>query len=303
MTWSRMPVCARPVRTLARSPLNAWTLLSIFWSVVFFRSAMTMVTSSYVNEGALIFAQNYAPQGVLLEDVEDVDRQLLVAAQRERGGIHHLEVLVDRLVEADLGVALRVRVALGVVGVHPVHLGALQHDLGAHLAGAQRRWGVRGEERVAGAGGEDPHLAPPQIADRLATDIGLAPLLDVERRLDPAGDPRLAHGIGERQGVHDRGEHAHVVGGGPVHPLGTGREAAEDVAAADHHAHLDPKARDLRYLRDDVQDRLPVDAVRILSHQGLARELEENSFVFRSHDRESLCGISALVNGPSRPGP
>src|ERR1043165_4396628 len=157
--WSRMPVCARPVRTLARSALNAWTLLSIFWSVVFFRSTMTMVTSSYVNEGALIFTQHHPAQGVLLEDVEHVDRQLLVAAQRERGGVHDLEVLVDRLVEADLRVALRARVALRVVGVHPVHLGSLEHDLGAHLAAAQRCRRVGGEEGIAGAGGEDHHLA------------------------------------------------------------------------------------------------------------------------------------------------
>src|SRR5580765_468184 len=197
MTWSRMPVCARPVRTSARSALNAWMLLSIFWSVVFFRSAMTMVTSSYVNEGALIFAQHYAAQGVLLEDIEDVDRQLLVAAQRKRGGVHDLEVLVDRLVEADLRVALRARVALGVVGVHPVHLGALEHDLGAHLAAAQRRRGVGGEERVAGAGGEDHHLALLQVADRLAADVGLAHLLDVERALHPRqGDPLPGGGQG-----------------------------------------------------------------------------------------------------------
>src|SRR4026207_457754 len=121
MMWSRMPVWARPVRTLARSALNAWTLLSIFWSVVFFRSAITITPSlsrgytifqrfsprpsifqrplrvllSYVNQGALILAQHHAAQGVFLENVEHIDRQLLVAAQGERGGVHDLEVLVD----------------------------------------------------------------------------------------------------------------------------------------------------------------------------------------------------------------
>src|SRR5215210_1391703 len=142
-----MPVCARPVRTFCRSPLNAWTLLSIFCSVDFFRSAITMVASSYVNQRALIFAQHYAPQGVFLEDIEDVDRKLLIAAQGERGGVHHLQVLVDRLVEADPRVALGARVALGIGGVHAVDLGALEHDLRADLAPAQRRRGIGGEER------------------------------------------------------------------------------------------------------------------------------------------------------------
>src|SRR5688500_18457437 len=190
-----MPVCARPVRTLARSALNAWTLLSIFWSVLFFRSAITMRTPSYVNQRALIFSQDHAAQRVFLEDAEHVDRQLLVAAQRARGGVHHLEVARDRLVEAELRVALGARVAVRVGGRDPVYLARLEHDLGPHLAAAQRGRGVGGGERVARAGGEDHHLALLQVADRLAADVGLDHLLDVERRLHAAGDARLAHGV------------------------------------------------------------------------------------------------------------
>src|SRR4026207_2321752 len=205
MTWSRMPVCARPVRTLPRSALNAWTLLSIFWSVVFFRSAMTITSSaqsaSYVNQRAFILAQHHALEGVFLEDIEHVDRQLLVAAQRERGGVHDLQVLVVRLVEAELRVAWRARGALGVGGVDAVDLGALEHDLGAHLAAAQRRRGVGGEEGIAGAGGEHHHLALLEVADGLAADVGLAHLLDVERRLHAACDAGLAHGVRQRKRV------------------------------------------------------------------------------------------------------
>src|SRR6267143_2907355 len=109
MTWSSNPVCARPVRTLARSVLKASTLLCIFCSVFFLSSAITIAASaaqiryrlhgcrSYVNQGALVLAEDHAPQGVLLEDAEHVDRQLLIPAQRERRGVHHLQVAVDRL--------------------------------------------------------------------------------------------------------------------------------------------------------------------------------------------------------------
>src|SRR4029077_215555 len=160
MMWSSSPVCARPVRTLPRSTLKAWMLLSIFCSVCFFRSAITSamavsrVGQSYVNQRALVLAEHHAAQRVFLEDAEDVDRQFLVAAQREGGRVHHFEVARDRLVEADLRVALRARVALGIGGVDAVDLGTLQHDLGAHLAAAQRRRRVGGEERIAGAGGK-----------------------------------------------------------------------------------------------------------------------------------------------------
>src|SRR5215510_14702191 len=112
MMWSSRPVCARPVRTLPRSPLNAWMLLSIFCSVCFFRSAITkaIATPSYVNQRSLVLAQHHAPQRVLLEDAEHVDRQFLVAAQRQRGGVHHLQVARDGFVEAYLRVTLRARV-------------------------------------------------------------------------------------------------------------------------------------------------------------------------------------------------
>src|SRR5829696_1061145 len=124
MMWSSNPVCARPVRTLPRSALKAWTLLSIFCSVIFFRSAITMAASppSYVNQSTLVLARDHPAQRPGLENTEDGDRQLLVAAQRKRGRVHHFEVARDRLVEADLRIALGARIALRVGGVDAVHL-------------------------------------------------------------------------------------------------------------------------------------------------------------------------------------
>src|SRR5260221_11917554 len=180
--WSSSPVCARPVRTFPRSPLNAWMVLSIFCSVVFFRSAITMAIShrkSYVNQPAFVLAQDEPAQCILLEDAEDVDRQLLVTAQRQRGRVHHLEVAHDRLVEADAREALRARIALRIGGVDAVGLGRLDHDLGAHLAAPQRPCRVGREEGIAGSGGEDDDLALLQIADRLAADVWVGPLLGV----------------------------------------------------------------------------------------------------------------------------
>ena len=43
----------------------------------------------------------------------------------------------------------------------------------------------------------------------------------------------------QRERVHDRGEHADVVGLGAVHALGRSGQAAEDVAAADDDGDLD----------------------------------------------------------------
>src|SRR4051812_26613369 len=128
MMWSSRPVCARPVRTLPRSFLNDSMLLPIFCSVLFLSSGIiapsrrrtSQPCKSYVNQGALVFARDHALQGVLFEDAEHVDRQLLVAAQRQRGRVHDLEVAVDRLVEADPGVAPGVGILLGIRGIDAV---------------------------------------------------------------------------------------------------------------------------------------------------------------------------------------
>src|SRR5213075_3279820 len=112
-------------------------VLSIFWSVVFLSSAITMALSrakSYVNQRALVLTEDHAAQRVLLEDAEHVDRQFLVAAQREGGGVHHLQVAHDRFVKADFGVALRARILVRIGGVNAVDLSRLDDDLGAHLA-------------------------------------------------------------------------------------------------------------------------------------------------------------------------
>ena len=51
------------------------------------------------------------------------------------------------------------------------------------LAGAQGGRGVGGEERVARARDEDDHAAFFQVADRLADDVRLGDVLDLDGRL------------------------------------------------------------------------------------------------------------------------
>src|SRR5919109_1242189 len=105
---------------------------------------------SYVNERALVLSADHALEGTSLEDAA--------------------------------AVAARARVALRVGGVHAVHLGALEDDLGADFAAAQGRRRVGGKERIPGARGEDHDLAFLEVTDRLAADVRFDDLLDVERR-------------------------------------------------------------------------------------------------------------------------
>ena len=49
--------------------------------------------SSNVNQRAFVLALHHTLQRTGLEDAEDLDGQPLVAAQRQRGGVHHLQIL------------------------------------------------------------------------------------------------------------------------------------------------------------------------------------------------------------------
>jgi hypothetical protein len=223
-----------------------------------------------VDQRAFVLAAHHTGQCAGLEDREDLQGQLLVTAQREGGGVHHLQVAHDGLVEGDLAVAGRGRILDRVGSVDTIDLGGLEDQLGVDLGTPQRGGRVSGEEGVAGAGREDDDLALFQVAQRLGPDVGLDDLLDVERRLHASLDAGLAQGILQGQRVHDRGEHAHVVGRGAVHAGCARRHPTKDVAAADDDSQLDAEPIDLGDLLTHLLDGLAVDAVAVATHQGLA---------------------------------
>src|SRR5690606_6533379 len=123
----------------------------------------------------------------------------------------------------------------------------------------------------------DPPLF--QVADGAAADEVLADLVDLERAHHPGVGAELLQRVLHGQGVHHRGQHAHVVAGDPVHAGGLQAGAAEDVAAADDHAHLHARLVDLEDLAGDAVDDLRVDAVVELAHQGLAAQFQEDAAV------------------------
>ena len=98
--------------------------------------------------------------------------------------------------------------------------------------------GVGGEIRVAGSRREEDHAPFLQVPHRAPSDVRLGQLLHLDGALHAGEDPELLQRVLKRQRVDHRGQHAHVVGAGAVHAFGRGGDPAEDVAAADHHAHF-----------------------------------------------------------------
>ncbi len=62
-------------------------------------------------------------------------------------------------------------------------------------------------------------------------------------------------------------------------PARAGRDAAEDVAAADDDRRLDAHRLDLGDVLGDLRRHGGIDAVGLLAHQGFAGEFQEDAFV------------------------
>ena len=58
--------------------------------------------SSAPHHGPHALAAHYPVDVALVVHVEDVDRQVVVHAERQRGRVHHLQALLDRLLVGDL---------------------------------------------------------------------------------------------------------------------------------------------------------------------------------------------------------
>src|SRR5690606_36129489 len=143
--------------------------------------------------------------------------------------------------------------------------------------------GVGGEERIAGAGGEDHHAALLQVTDGTAADEVLADLVDLDGAHYPGDGTAALERVLHGQRVDDRGQHAHVVAGDPVHALGGQPGAAEDVSATDDHADLAAEVDHLVDLPGDAPQCLRIDAVVGIAHERLAGEFQQDTRVLQAH--------------------
>ena len=153
--------------------------------------------------------------------VEDDDRQLVVHAERDGGGVHHLEPLLEHLQIRDRRRYLRRgRVEHRVGGVDAVDLGALEDHvrLASPSRAAPRRCRcVKYGLPVPAAKTTTRPFSRWRMARRRMNGSATARIsIAVATRVTT---PMLLERVLQRQRVDDRGQHAHVVGGRAVHAL------------------------------------------------------------------------------------
>ena len=205
----------------------------------------------------------------------------MIPAQTDRRQIHHGEPAGNDVVIGEPGEPGRERITHGIRTVDAVDFGGLQHDVGTDLDATQAGRGIGREERITRACRENHDFALTQAAHGMTAVIVLDDATHRNGRHDPARDVAPFQGIAQAQGIHDRGEHAHVVAGDPIQARRLQCGATEQIAATHHKPDLDANADQLTDLqRHAVQD-LRVDAEVLVAHERFARQLEQDASVSR----------------------
>ncbi len=128
-----------------------------------------------------------------------------------------------------------------------------QQHVGLDLHGPQAGSRIGREERVADACSEDHDAALFKVPHRPPANIRLSYLVHEHRCHHPALHIALLQRILQGDGVDHRGQHAHVVGGDPVHFLGLLSHAAKEIAASDNNPDLDTQRVNIGNLAGDCR--------------------------------------------------
>ena len=129
-------------------------------------------------------------------------------------------------------------ILLGIAVVNPIHLGGFDQHIGIDFHRAQGSGSIGGKIGVAGAAAKDDHPPFFEMADGAPANIGFGNGLHVDGSLDAGDHPHAFQGIHQGQGIHHGGQHAHVIGGGPVHAQFQADPPAPQVAGANHNGHI-----------------------------------------------------------------
>ena len=177
--------------------------------------------------------------------VEDQDRQVVFHAVGDGRGVHDAQVAVADFFVGELAEQRGGRVFFGVGGEDAVDARGLHEDVGFELHRFLGGGRVGGDERRAGAAGEDHDAAFFEVAACAAADVRLGDAVHANGRHQPRLAAERFERVLQREAVDHRGEHAHVVGRGFLDAGVAGGElgAAEDVAAADDDGDLNAELR------------------------------------------------------------
>src|SRR5690606_24328762 len=185
----------------------------------------------------------------------------------------------DHLHEGEARDELRRRTLVRVRGIDPLDLRRLHGEVGLHLDRPDARRRVGRKVRAPRTTRKDDDPPPLEVAQRTAPNVRLGELLHPDRRHHARLDTLPLEQVLQRERIDDRGQHPHVIGADPIHPLLAGLGPTDDVPAPDHQRERDAHLMNgLDLLRQPVDDRWG-DPEPLLSGQRLPAQLQENASV------------------------
>lgn len=217
---------------------------------------------------------------VALFHLENEDRHVVFHAESDGCGVHDLEAAGDDFLVGDVVKASCRRVLDRVCGVDAVDLGSLHDDIAFAFDSTESGAAVRREERVTRTSGEDNHGARGQKLESLAADEEFADRFHADSGHHHRVNALLVKSVLHGKAVHHGAEHAHGIALGAVHAASRSRNAANEVAAANHESDLHALLDDGCNFGGHVRKNLVVDAVALFACEGFATELEKNTFEF-----------------------
>jgi hypothetical protein len=87
-------------------------------------------------------------------------------------------------------------------------------------------------------------------------------------------DFEFFEGILQCEGIHNGGQHPHMIRGNAIETLSAGGKSAEDVSTTDDDADFDTQIMDVLDLAGDSLDDLRIDSEPLISHQSFTTELQ-----------------------------
>ena len=171
---------------------------------------------------------------------------------------------------------------MGVLVVHAVHHGGLEHDVRAHLNSTQGRGGIGGEEGVAGAAAEDGDLAVCHGLQGILAGKGGGHLRHGDGGEHLGLHAQLLQLVGDSQRVHHGRQHSDLVGQGALH-LAAGT-AAPEVAAAHHDADLHAQVVGLFHAAADRVHGGFIKTHALFAAQCFAADLQKDTLIFQCHN-------------------
>lgn len=145
-----------------------------------------------------------------------------------------------------------------------------------HRAALRR---IRRKERIAGTGSKDHDAALFQILQCASANVRFGNLRKRQSALHAGFNAGIAQSVLQGHGVHDRGQHTHVIARGAIHAGGAESHTAEDVTAAHNDAQFDAEIKHALDFLNDARKRCTIDTELIRPHQGFAGKLQKNALV------------------------